>query len=255
MDLRTLAEGLGGGIGSGAVLTLAGAALLAGAVRGFSGFGSALVFMPVAAAAVSPLWAITMMTTMDLVGPLPALRRAWPAATPRRLAPMVAAMVAGLVPGLWLLVRVPPEAVRWAISGLALALVVPLAAGWRLRGAQGTGPAVAVGGVSGLLAGTTGLAGPPAILYFLASPLPVAQVRANLLFYLLAVDCAMLAALAAGGRLAGTAVVLGAVLVIPFALGAWAGAAAFRPGHERAWRALAYGLIAASALAGLPLWR
>lgn len=255
MALRALAEGLGSGIDAGAVPMLAGAALLAGAVRGFSGFGSALVFMPVAAVAVPPLWAITIMTTMDLLGPLPAVRKAWPALVPRRLVPMVAAMVAGLVPGLWLLVRVPPEALRWAISGLALALVVPLAAGWRLRRARGTGSAVAVGGVSGLLAGITGLAGPPAIVYFLASPLPAPEARANLMFYLLAVDIAMLAVLAAGGRLVAAAVALGGVLLVPFALGAWAGAAAFRPGQERLWRALAYGLIAASALAGLPLWR
>ncbi|HAV07572.1 MAG TPA: sulfite exporter TauE/SafE family protein, partial [Rhodobacteraceae bacterium] len=40
-------------------------ALIAGAVRGFSGFGTALVFLPVAGQFLSPIWALTVLTVMD----------------------------------------------------------------------------------------------------------------------------------------------------------------------------------------------
>ena len=52
------------------------AAFLAGLIRGFSGFGSAVVFLPVAGQFVSPIWALSILVVMDLFGPLPLLRAA-----------------------------------------------------------------------------------------------------------------------------------------------------------------------------------
>ena len=51
--------------------------VFAGLVRGFAGFGTALVFMPIAAAVTSPVWAIIIMMSFDIFGPIALLPRAW----------------------------------------------------------------------------------------------------------------------------------------------------------------------------------
>ena len=42
------------------------AVMLAGLVRGFAGFGTALVFVPLAAMVVSPVWTIVIMFVFDV---------------------------------------------------------------------------------------------------------------------------------------------------------------------------------------------
>ena len=45
------------------------AAFVAGVVHGFSGFGSAMVFLPVAGQFLLPIFALTALTVMDASGP------------------------------------------------------------------------------------------------------------------------------------------------------------------------------------------
>lgn len=61
-------------LGTGGLALLGPAAFAAGLVRGFSGFGTALVFLPVAAQILSPFGAILALIFMELPAPLPNLR-------------------------------------------------------------------------------------------------------------------------------------------------------------------------------------
>jgi len=56
------------------------------------------------------------------------------------------------------------------------------------------------------------------------------------------------------GRMEPASLVLGFALAVPYLAGNLLGGWLFRPGYERAYRAVAYGLIAISALSGLPLF-
>jgi len=51
-------------------------AVLAGLVRGFSGFGTAMVFIPIAGQVLSPVATLIVLLVMDLIGPLPNIPRA-----------------------------------------------------------------------------------------------------------------------------------------------------------------------------------
>jgi uncharacterized membrane protein YfcA len=230
------------------------AAALAGLVRGFSGFGSGLVYMPIAGTVVPPAVAVALLTVMDLIGPIPNLPGAIRTGRPREVAVLGAGLVFGMPLGLWALFTVPPETFRWAVSLMGLATVAALVAGWRYRGPRGPRVTGTVGVLSGLVGGATGLPGPPVILYYMASPLPVAVVRANLMMFLVMVDVVMAGTLAAAGRLDAVTLVTGLGLLVPFSLANWLGSSLFDPERARAYRVLSWGLIAASALAGLPLW-
>ena len=48
-----------------------------GLVRGFAGFGTAMVYLPVAGQILPPFEALTTLMVMDLIGPLPNLPRAF----------------------------------------------------------------------------------------------------------------------------------------------------------------------------------
>lgn len=233
---------------------LVAAVVLGGLARGFSGFGTALIFMPVAAAVVPPFWALTIVMAMDFLGTLPQIPRALREFDALRVGHLLAGFALGLAPGLWLLTTLPVEAFRWAVSAVVLGGLVLMVSGLRYDGPRGGPVAVSVGVVAGLIGGATGISGPPVILYCMASAVGAAMIRANLLVYFVVSNLIFLAVIGLMGRLDPAALMLAGVLVVPFALANLAGAAMFRPGQERVYRAVAYALIAAAALVGLPIW-
>ena len=105
------------------VVYLASAAFVAAMVRGFSGFGSALIYLPFAAQVLSPFQALTTLVIFDLLGPLPILRQAWRDCDPRDLRRLLAGLILGLPIGLWVLTLVAPEVFRYAVSCVALFMV------------------------------------------------------------------------------------------------------------------------------------
>lgn len=233
---------------------LGGAAFLAAAVRGFSGFGSALVYLPFAAQVLSPFQAITTIVIFDLFGPLPILRRASRDCERADLAKLIAGLVVALPVGLYTLSVVPPEVFRYAVSIIALGLLACLASGLRYRGVLTPRLVFGTGAMSGFLQGVAGLPGPPVILLYMASTRPVRVIRANTFLFLFTTDVILLPALALFGRLDLGAVLLGFLLILPNLVGGLAGAWLFRPEHERVYRLVAYAIIAASAVHGLPIW-
>ena len=244
------------GLSAGGWALLMGATALAGLVRGFSGFGSALVLLPLAAIVIQPVAALVLMTLLEIAGPVVLVRRAWAEAERRSVGLMTLGMVAGVLPGVAVLMALPVDGFRWLVVIVALVAVVAIGSGWRWTGSRGPRVQMVVGAVSGFLAGVTGLGGPPVAVFNLASPLPARVVRANLILFLLALDLGLLAVLAWNGAVTAGALLAALLLVPIFVLGNLGGAAVFRalPGDTATYRHVALGLIAASAVAGLPIW-
>lgn len=229
-------------------------AFLAGIVRGFTGFGTAMVYLPVAAQVLTPFEALTTLLVKDLTGPLIHVPRAFRDGHPADVVRLGLGALIGLPFGVWVLAQVPPEVFRWAVSLVALTMLVLLIGGVRYRG-RITPPLVFVtGAAGGFLAGSVGLPGPPIILLYMASTLPITAIRANNMLYLILADILLLAVLWWNGYLVVTALMLGVLMILPYTLGNWVGAHLFRPEAERFYRWAAYLIIAGSALMGLPLW-
>jgi uncharacterized membrane protein YfcA len=230
------------------------AVIAAGLVRGFSGFGSAMVMMPVAATILSPFAAITFLTVVELVGPLPnlpdALRQGHRADVLRLLIGSVVALPLGILG----LSHFTPEFFNWVVSTVVLALLALLVAGWRYSRSLSNGTMIAVGGLGGFLSGISGLAGPPVIMLYMSTRLSAQVIRANFLLYLLGIDILMLAAFALLGHLQFSAILIGVLLMVPYVLANTIGGRLFRPGMEGQFRAVAYVIIVASAMLGLPIW-
>jgi len=240
--------------GAGGLALLAGTIAVAGLVRGFTGFGTALIFMPVATSVIDPALAILILVATGMAVWPVLLPGAWRLADRRDVAWMGAAALVAAPLGVAALGLVPEAALRWGVSVVAALTLAALVTGWRYAGRVGWPGLACVGAASGVLGGATGLGGPPAILFYLAGPSGVAQVRANTILFLCVLDVAILANLVAQTAIGGPALALGALLAVPYVATTLVGQALFRPGHARAYRALAYALIGGAILTGLPLW-
>mgnify|MGYP001792952656 CR=1 FL=1 len=233
---------------------LVGAVVVSGLVRGFSGFGTAMVFLPVAGRVVDPFSAILILVVMDLFGPIPLLPRALRDGEMREVGWLFGAMAVSLPFGLWLLSIVEPEVFRWAVSLTIFGLLACLIGGLR-HSLPFTPPTLlGAGVVSGVLGGLAGLAGPPIVLLYLASQRATEVIRANTLVFLVGVDIALLVVLAAFGRFELSMALIGLILFPPYALAGLVGQRLFDPSRARLYRNVAYSVVGVAALQGLPVW-
>ena len=229
------------------------AALTAGIVRGFSGFGTAMIFLPVAGKYFEPVTAIIILTIMDLCGPVLIVPRALRDAYKPDLLRLIVGMIITLPIALYFLLNMETELFRYIVSILALILVFVLATGWRFQRQLDSSALIGLGGIAGVCGGIAGVPGPPVILFYMASTQPVKVIRANNLLFLFGFDIFALFFLSIAGALNVSAVVLGLILAIPMGLGNVIGAALFNPEKEQLYRKIAFCIITLSALIGLPL--
>lgn len=248
-------EGIAALTGGGGLLWLCLGAVLAGIVRGFTGFGTAMVYLPFAGAVLGPFEALTTLIVKDLVGPLIHVPRALRDGQPADVLRLGLGAALAVPLGVWALTQVHPDVFRWGVSMVALILLLLMAMGVRYRGPLTPPLVFGTGAVGGLLGGSVGMPGPPVILLYMASTLPISALRANSMLYLILADVILLCVLWVGGLLVPAALLLGAVLIIPYTFGNWIGARLFRPEAERLYRRAAYVIIAGSAITGLPVWK
>ncbi|WP_428545998.1 TSUP family transporter [Profundibacter sp.] len=157
------------------------AAAVAGLVRGFSGFGTAMVYLPVAGQILTPFQALTTLMVMDLIGPLPNIPAAIRTGHKRDILRLSASTLVALPLGVLVLGLIAPEVFRYGVSLISLLLLVLLMAGVRYHGTLRPPMVYGTGAVGGFLAGSVGLPGPPVIMLYMASPNPSEVIRANIM--------------------------------------------------------------------------
>lgn len=235
-------------------LGLALAAALAGLVRGFSGFGAAMIFAPVASALYGPQSAVAMLFVADGVITLPVVAGAVRHCAWREVAPLAFGAALAYPLGVRLLLVLDPVPLRWVISLMVLGLVALLATGWRYRQRPSLAGTAAIGGVAGLGGGMTGIAGPPIVLFWLGGQSRAAEVRNNI-FAFFGLTTVIGGVLYFSAGLFTPPRLVAALALMPlYGLAIWLGSRAFGFAAESTFRRLALSLCALAALVGLPLW-
>lgn len=229
-------------------------ALVAGLTRGFSGFGGALIFIPMVSAAFGPKVAAPALLVIDTALTLPFVIAALRACVWRQVAPFAVGAVAAVPAGVWVLEHVDALALRWTLAGLSLALLALLTSGWRHSGRHGLPATLGVGALAGVLGGAAQMSGPPVVAYWLGSGQPSALVRANLFGFFALVTLASGAAYIAHGLMTLEVGRLSLMLGPAYAAGLYAGGRLFHGSSDRHFRLAAYGIIAVSALLSLPVF-
>ena len=241
------------GMSPGALAFILGTALIAGLARGFSGFGGALIFIPLVSIVTEPKLASAVLLVADGVVALSLIPDAVRTAERRDPALMAAGALFGVPLGTALLVHIAPVTLRWMISGMVLSLLLLLVSGWRYRGKAYPTLTLAVGFVSGLFSGAAQLGGPPVVAYLLGRDMPGRTIRASIILFFAISTMISATSYGLNGLITRQALFL-ALLVAPvFSVGLYAGSRLFGLASERLFRAVCYSLIAAAAIAGLPV--
>jgi uncharacterized membrane protein YfcA len=228
--------------------------ILSGVVRGFSGFGSALVYVPLMSTLYGPRVAAPSMLVIDVITGAAFLLSVWRRAVWREILPLAVAALVAAQFGSLILLYADPTVMRWAIVAVVLAVVVVLASGWRYRGRPLLVVTIGVGMLSGLLASAMQISGPPVIVYWLGSASDAALMRGNFAAYFAVLAFGVGVSYWIQGLLTAEATAL-ALLIGPLHIVAmYAGARLFHVASDQTYRRAAYGIITMSALLGMPLF-
>lgn len=227
---------------------------IAGIVRGFTGFGTALIFVPVAGIFLAPQAVIGMMTLTGVASTIALLPRAWGQADRAEVGLLVLAALCTVPLGLWIMGQVEGEVVRWVVAIVAGGTLAALVTGWRYMGQVRQWMLLPIGAAAGVIGGMTGLTGPVVILFYLAGQSTAQSVRANTILFLAALDIVIAANLFWRDAIGWEVIGLAAALALPYLVTSLIGQALFDPRHERLYRWLAYAVIGLAVITGLPIW-
>ena len=205
------------------LLIAGGASLIAGFVRGFSGFGGPAILVLILVQFYSPVSVLTKVMIIDLfvnVHLVPSSIREvrWKTAIPLTVASVVA-----IPSGLYALEVADPLLMKRSIAAIAGVCVVLMMSGWRLQRPPALASLIAVGVFTGIVFGATYLALATSV-FLLAAPDPAAVSRANIIVWGFVVGLVFIAGQVhldnVGWAEAGRAAMLGVVYLVAGALGA-----------------------------------
>ena len=219
-------------------------------IRGLTGFGMAILLVPVLALALLPVEAVLITNFLALFIGLSEIKRLV------RDAEKSAWAIGGLVaiatpPGLWLLTMTGPDLARFIIALVALSafciILLPK------RGEITHGPAVTggVGITSGLLTGFAGMPGPPVVPYYVGRELPRHVATASMLLIFTIAAAVGLSAGAGLGELAIGQLWLSLALFPAVLIGNWSGARVAGRISDPVWRICVGVVLGGAAIAAL----
>jgi hypothetical protein len=232
----------------------AGIAVLAGLVRGFTGFGSALIYMPLISAIYGPRIAAPTLLLIDTICSFPFALKAMPDCNWREVRVVMITGAIGVPLGVAALVYVDALTLRWFIAVLVVVAVVILASGWRYHGKPTLAASLGVGALAGFGAGAVQIGAPPLLVYWLGGQNSAATVRANIMIYFLMQGTLTFLFYIYGALFTAQTLLLALLLGIPFGLALALGARWFHGISDLFYRRLTYIIIAISGLVSLPLF-
>lgn len=229
-------------------------ALVAGLARGFSGFGAALIFIPLAGAVIGPKLTSPVLLVIDGLATLGMIPAAWRAADRHEVFMMAAGAALGVPAGTAALALLDPLVLRWVISGIAIALLALLISGWRYHGKPVAPLSAAIGLIAGLFSGAAQLGGPPVVAYWLGGASSFARVRSNVILYFSISTIFSFVSYYFGGLFVSTVFALTIITLPAYAVGLYGGSKLFGLAKESTFRIACYILIAVSAVGGMPVF-
>lgn len=227
------------------------ACFLAGAVRGFAGFGLSALAMAMLAAVIPPIQLIPVFWFLEMSASLVLMKGGWADADRPTALTLIVASGLGLPVGLLVSLSLDPTVSKTA----ALILLIVLAAAQlsRLRlPVLATRPGTATAGFSaGFITGIAGAGGMLIALYALARDIPARRMRGTLNIYMLGAGILGLATHLLIGTMTPEATSRGLTLIVPTLIGVFVGKALFTPRWERWYRPACLVLLIGLALSGL----
>lgn len=239
------------GLAAGPFWYAAAAVFAAALVRGYSGFGLSALVVTSLSLAMEPAAVVPLALLLEVAASMhlfAAVRRDvdW-----RLMGWLMAAAAIAMPFGTWFLATVPAPPMRAVISAVVLVLAVTI---WRRPGLGISANARTIfptGLVSGALNGAAAIGGLPLAVYFVATRMAAATVRAMVIVYLLFAGLYASGAAALHGLLTERTLALAGFMLVPLIAGNTIGNRYFLKAEPESFRRLALALLVALSLFGL----
>ncbi len=224
---------------------------LAGIIRGFTGFGSALLTVPALAVLYGPVQAVAIEILIEIPVSLGLLPLALHEAERKTVLPMLGMFVLFVPFGTFMLTLINPEMVKVIISLFVLFSVGIMSQQSRVASLFSPKANFLVGAVSGTTQGLTGMAGPLFATALLARGEESSLTRANISTLAGGIIGLSVVSFWAFGLITTQTVFYAIVASPAILLGVWTGSILFRKFSHRNFRAVILCFLAFSALVTL----
>ena len=161
---------------------------IAGIIRGYSGFGFAMVAVTSISLVLPPAQAVPTVLVLEVLASIRLVPQVYKDIDWYSLRWLLVGSVFATPLGVYLLANIPQAPMRISISLLVLAAAILLMRGWAWQQMPGRPLILATGVGCGLLNGAAAIGGPPVILLYFSSPAGVAVSRASIIAYFLGID-------------------------------------------------------------------
>ncbi len=226
------------------------AAVGAAFVRGLTGFGMAILLVPILALALSPVEAVLVGNGLSVLIGLTEVRRLMRQA--ERSAWVIGALCVIATPaGLFALAATSVDLARVVIAFIAFSAFVAVMLPRRSATQPGALATGGVGVLSGLMTGYAGMPGPPVVPYYVGRDLPRETAKASMLLVFTIAAAGGVASGTALGIMAWPLAALSAALLPAALLGNALGARASGAISDPVWRAAVGAILAGAAIAAI----
>ena len=223
--------------------------VVAGYVRGYSGFGFAALVMSSAALVTDPFPFVPVVILADVFMTAGQARGIWRHIDWRRVAPLFGGALLGVPAGVYAIQWVGVDLGRAVLSLFVLGMCAMLLRGWQIA-PQAAAPHAGVGLISGAANGMA-VGGLPVAVFFTAQGLAPVVFRATVIAYFTALDLWSIPVMAQAGMITRDSF-LATAMGLPFMLlGLWLGGRRFASTSPADFRRFAILLLAVLSALGL----
>lgn len=219
------------------------AALGAGIIHGFAGFGVGFVLVPVLAFVFGPVEAVAISSSASVVASLPLIPGAMRRMERSEVLPVLAPLLVAVPLGAYLLMVADPLIMRKAIGGLIILSGLLMLQGYRWRGRRTPSLGVAVGVIGGAIGGSSNTGGAIVTAYMLSAEGDSAVKRAGILVIATATSAIGFLTLVLAGAVDLETLTLALILIVPNGAGILLGAWLFGSSGEEVYRRAALALL------------
>lgn len=196
---------------------------VAAATSGLAGFGFSIISVTPLLLFHDPGTVLAINKILTLGTTWIILVSIWRAISWARLARLVPFALIGLFAGVWVLKQLDGDAIRLMVAIFVMAFALLLLSGNLRELPERRWMAPLIGLVSGISSTSTGISGPPLVLYFTVIGLTVEVFRATTVMYFILLDIIGFPTLIAQGLITRDDVVLSLWLAPAALLGRWVG--------------------------------
>ena len=152
---------------------------IGGFMRGFAGFGTTILMIPLFSLFIDPIEAVCIGLSIDAVATLPLLPTAVRQAQWRPIIPLMIASLIVTPLGAYVLAVADADTMRVAIAVTVIASAILMISGWRYAGKRPVSLTLLVGAITGTIGTATGASGPLIAVYFLSGESVAGKIRAS----------------------------------------------------------------------------